>query len=167
MNVTILRLVGAAVALVFTFALSAQGQSAAPTKIHGVIHDNADALGASWVISGTWSLVIRGDSGKADFVASLTMKQDGPVPGAPHTHHIFLKDGAVAVLANGYSVTGVASIAGNGGLGGDYASSAVTVEVITLGGALPVSNLRVFLGSDAAKNHFGTDPLNGVVEYQP
>jgi len=166
MNVTILRRVGVAAALVLALVVSGRAQTLAPFKFQGVIHDNADALNANWVISGPWSLELRGDSGKANFTASLTMKQNGPVPGGPHTHHIFLKDASVTVLTNGYSVTGIAAIAGNGGLGSKYASSPVTVEV-TGGADLPLSNIKVFLQSTDATDHFGTDPLNGVVVYQP
>lgn len=166
MNVTILRRAGATVALVLTCALSGHAQSAAPTKMQGLIHDNVDALGATWVVSGGWSLEILGDSGKANFVASLTMKQDGLVPGAPHTHHIFVKGGVVEVLANGYSVTGIAAIAGNGGFANNYTNSPVTVEV-TGGAGLPVSNVKVVLSAPNATAHFGVDPLNGVVVYQP
>ena len=166
MNVTILRRVGATAALVLVLALPASAQSAAPTKVEGVIADHADALGANWLITGQWSLVIRGDSGKATFVASLAMKQNGPVPGAPHTHHIFVKDALVEPLANGYSVTGVASTAGNGAFAGDYAISPVTIEV-TGGADLPLSNLKVLLHSPEAIRHFGADPLNGVVVHQP
>jgi hypothetical protein len=166
MNVTIVRRVGLAAALVLALVVPGRSQTLTPFKFQGVIHDNADALGANWVISGTWALELRGNSGKAKFAASLTMKQNGPVPGAPHTHHIFLKDVPVTVLANGYSVTGVATIAGNGGLGNNYTNSLVTVEV-TGGADLPVSNVRVILHAPEATNHFGTDPLNGVVVYQP
>lgn len=93
------------------------------------------------------------------------MKVNGPVPGMPHTHHIFLKDADVTPLGSGYSVTGNATIIGSGGLAG-YTNTPVTVEV-TGGAALPVSNIKVFLHAPDAINHFGTDPLNGVVVYEP
>ena len=166
MNVTILRRVGVAAALVLALAVPGRAQTLAPYKWQGTIHDNADALGANWVISGTWSLDIRGDSGKANFAASLTMKHNGPVPGAPHTHHMFLKDASVTLLANGYSVTGIATIAGNGGLANNYTNSSVTIEV-TGGADLPVSNIRLILHGEGATTHFGADPLQGVVVYQP
>jgi hypothetical protein len=94
------------------------------------------------------------------------MKQNGPVPGAPHTHHISLKQATVAPLANGYSVTGIAAIAGNGNLSNPYTNSDVTVEV-TGGADLPLSNVKVIFHGEAAVGHFGTDPLNGVVVYRP
>ena len=99
MNASILRRAG--LVMMIAVGLSAQGraQSSAPTKLQGTIHDNASALGSIWVISGEWSLEMKGNSGKADFFASLTMKQDGQVPGAPHTHHISLKEGTVTELA--------------------------------------------------------------------
>ena len=116
MTNTILLRVGLAGVLALALAAPGRAQSSAPTKLQGTIHDNADALGANWVISGEWALTMRGESGKADFFASLTMKHNGPVPGAPHTHHISLKEATVTALANGYSITGDAAIAGNGSL---------------------------------------------------
>jgi hypothetical protein len=165
MNTTILLRVGLAGVLTVAMAVPGRAQSSAPTKLQGIIHDNADSLGANWVIAGEWSLTMRGASGKADFLASLTMKQNGPVPGAPHTHHISVKEGTVTVLANGYSITGDAAIAGNGSLSNPYTGSAVTIEVT--GGADVLSNIRVIFHSEQATGHFGTDPLNGVVVYRP
>ena len=165
MNVTILRRVGVSVALVLALVVPAQAQSLAPFKFQGVIHDNADAIGFNWVISGPWSLEVRGDSGKANFAVSLTMKVNGPVPGMPHTHHFFMKDAVVTALGSGYSVTGNATIAGQGNLA-SYTNTPITVE-LTGGADLPLSNIRVFLHDPVAINHFGTDPLNGVVVYQP
>lgn len=52
MIVTILRRVGVAAALVLVPVAAGRAQSLAPYKWQGVIHDNADALGANWVISG-------------------------------------------------------------------------------------------------------------------
>ena len=165
MNTTILRRVGLACVLALVLALPARAQSPAPPKLQGTIHDNADALGANWVISGEWALTMQGGSGKADFFASLTMKQNGPVPGAPHTHHLSLKQAVVTALANGYSITGDAAIAGNGSLSNPYTGSAVTIEVT--GGADLLSNIRVIFHGEQAVGHFGADPLNGVVVYRP
>jgi hypothetical protein len=164
MRSTILRRVGVAVVLVSALAVQVRAQSAAPTKMHGTINDTADALGATWVIAGEWSLKMKGSSGRAEFYASLTMKQDGIVPGAPHTHHIAVKDATVTPLANGYAVTGTAAIAGNGNLSTPYTNSAVTIEVT--GGPDLLSNVRVIFHGDSALGHFGSDPLNGVVAYK-
>jgi len=166
MESRILRHIGLAVVLALALPAAGRAQSSAPTKLQGTIHDNADSLGANWVISGEWSLTMQGDSRKADFFASLTMKQNGPVPGAPHTHHLSLKQATVTALANGYSVTGIAAIAGNGGLSNPYTNSDVTVEV-TGGTDVPLSNVKVIFHGDAAVGHFGTDPLHGVVVYRP
>jgi hypothetical protein len=165
MSITILRRVGLAGLLVLAIAVPGRAQSSAPTKLQGTIHDNADALGAIWVISGEWSLTMQGQSGKADFFASLAMKQNGAVPGAPHTHHISFEGATVTVLANGYSVTGIAAIAGNGNLSTPYTNSDVTIEVT--GGADLLSNVRVIFHGEQAIGHFGADPLNGVVVYRP
>jgi hypothetical protein len=166
MDHRILRYVGLAVVLAGALPVPGRALSSAPTKLQGTIHDNADALGANWDIAGEWSLTMQGASGKADFFASLTMKHNGPVPGAPHTHHLSLKGATVTTLANGYSVTGIAAIAGNGSLANLYTGSEVTVEV-TGGSDLPLSNVKVTFHGEQAVNHFGTDPLNGVVVYRP
>ena len=165
MNITIPLRVALAGLLALAVAVPVRAQSSAPTKLQGTIHDNADALGANWVISGEWSLTMKGGSGKANFFASLTMKQNGPVPGAPHTHHISLQEATVTVLGNGYSITGDAAIAGNGSLSNPYTGSAVTIEVT--GGPDLLSNIRVIFHGADALGHFGTDPLNGVVIYRP
>jgi hypothetical protein len=166
MNASILRRAGLVMMIAVGLSVQGRAQSSAPTKLQGTIHDNASALGAIWVISGEWSLEMKGKSGKADFFASLTMKQDGQVPGAPHTHHISLKDGTVTELANGYSVSGIAAIAGNGSLANTYTGSQVTFDV-TGGSDVALSNVRLTFHGDQAVGHFGTDPLNGFVVYRP
>lgn len=152
--------------VLLAFTMPGRAQSSAPTKLQGTIHDNADALGANWVIAGEWTLTMQGQSGKADFTASLTMKHNGPVPGAPHTHHVFLEEATVTELANGYSVSGVAAIAGNGSLATPYTGSIVTVEV-TGGADVPLTNVRMIFSGAQALAHFGTDPLHGVVVHRP
>jgi len=124
MNTTILLRVGLAGMLALALAVPGRAQSSAPTKLQGTIHDNADALGANWVIAGEWALTMQGASGKADFFASLTMKQNGAVPGAPHTHHLSLQGATVTVLANGYSITGEKTLV----LDGASATTLVVVE---------------------------------------
>jgi hypothetical protein len=80
-------------------------------------------------------------------------------------HHISLKEATVTALANGYSITGDAAIAGNGSLSNPYTGSSVTIEVA--GGADLLSNIRIIFNGEQAVGHFGTDPLNGVVVYRP
>ncbi len=139
-----------------------------PSRLRGSI----DASGP-WKVRGEWSLHIKGESGKADFSAAFNMQRsdyfllsanppaaDTPANLSPHTHHITIKDADVTAVANGIQVSGIATITSNGNIA-PISSSPVTI-VITGGSAVEYSNINITFGGKAA-NHFGTDPLNGVV----
>ncbi len=139
-----------------------------PSRLRGSI----DSSGP-WKVGGDWSLHIKGESGKADFSAAFNMQRsdyfllsanppaaDTPMNLNPHTHHITVKDADVTTLSNGIQVSGVATITSNGNIA-PISSSPVTI-VITGGSAVEYSNINITFGGKAA-NHFGTDPLNGVV----
>ena len=153
-------------AMVVTIALATAGlaaaQSNAPTKLEGVINDYTDVTSASgpWHITGDWSAQLKGNSGKVDFVASLTMIRSTS-GGAPHTHHIGLTDGVVTAVANGYRISGQAAITSNGALAG-FTGSQIDIE-LTGGTALPFSNVKITFGGAGAIGHFGDLPLDGVV----
>src|SRR3954447_20763069 len=90
-------------------------QSSAPTKLEGIFDDYSDVANAAgaWHIVGQWSADIHGKSGTVDFVASVTMKRATSGASA-HTHHIGLFGAAVTELPNGISISGQATITGNG-----------------------------------------------------
>jgi len=152
--------------MVVTIALATAGQaaaqSAAPTKLEGVINDYTDVASASgpWHITGDWSAELKGHSGKVDFVASLAMIRSTS-GGAPHTHHIGLTDGQVTAIPNGYRISGQAAITSNGALAG-FTGSQVDIE-LTGGTFLTFSNVKITFGSAGAIGHFGDLPLDGVV----
>ena len=147
-----------------TVALGGQGmaQGQDQTKVGGLINDYTAALdaGGPWHIVGQWSLAMQGDSGKADFSVALSMvRADNPVR-SPHTHHVWVTDGEVTALPNGYRITGAGVMTGNGNTAG-FSGSPVTLEV-TGGNAVEFSNVSVTFGGGAV-GHFGTEPLDGVV----
>jgi hypothetical protein len=153
-------------AMVVTIALAigapAAAQSAAPTKLEGVINDYTDVASASgaWHITGDWSAHLKGQSGKVDFVASLTMIRSTS-GGSPHTHHVALTDGQVTAIPNGYRISGQAAITSNGALAG-FTGSHIDIE-LTGSTALTFSNVKITFGGAGAIGHFGDLPLDGVV----
>jgi hypothetical protein len=151
----------AIVAIALAAAAPALAQSAAPTKLEGVINDYTDVASASgpWHITGDWSAQLKGHSGKVDFVASLAMVRSTS-GGSPHTHHIGLTDGQVTVIPNGYRISGQAAITSNGGLAA-FTGSPVNIE-LTGGTAMPFSNVKVTFGGGAIAQ-FGDLPLDGTV----
>lgn len=155
----------AAVATI-TLALSAQGLADGPAhKLGGTINDYTAALdaGGPWHVSGEWSLKLKGEGGKGDFAAALSMvRADNPVRSA-HTHHLVLDDAAVTPLPNGFRISGAAVMTSNGNLAG-FSGSTVDIEA-TGGNLLPFSNVTVTFGG-AAVGHFGDQPLHGVVTHQ-
>jgi hypothetical protein len=141
----------------------------------GVINDYTPETSAPlvgpWQITGTWSLMVNGTSGKANFSASLSMVRsdywvlilggnpDDTEARHPHTHHISLVNGTVTAITHGFRVSGMATITGNGSP--DFSPSPVQID-ITGGSLVAFSNIALTFG-DPADQHFGTGPLNGVV----
>jgi hypothetical protein len=158
------------VAMVTTLALAmaatAPAQSSNSNKFSGTINDYSDIANTvgAWHITGTWSAHIVGKSGKANFVASLGMLRNGTGGGPPHTHHVTLNDATATATANGYLISGIATITGSGNLAG---FSGTTVNVALTGGAeVMPSNISItFTGG--AIGHFGPDPVDGVVIVEP
>jgi hypothetical protein len=149
---------------VLALALSGHGmaQGSSQMKFGGLINDyTADLDGnGPWHIVGEWSLALAGDSGTGDFSVALSMVRADTPNGGSHTHHVTLAGGVVTALANGYRISGVAVMTGNGSLAG-FSGSPIDVQ-ITGGSAVPFSNLSVLFGGGAV-GHFGDQPLDGVV----
>ena len=159
-------LLKAAFVALTTVALSGQSmaQGAMPNKFDGTINDYVQALGTTWLVSGEWSLQLRGGSGRGDFSASLTMF-DTANPGAvSHTHHVVLTDGDVIANQNWttpgrFTLSGLGVVTGNGNLSFPEAPIVIT---ITGGPAVTFSNIGLKLGG-TAEGHFGTTSLGGIV----
>ncbi|HEV7217635.1 MAG: hypothetical protein ACHP8A_04570 [Terriglobales bacterium] len=128
-------------------------------------------------VRGPWSLTLERNSTKADFSAALNMEfSDGwvlthntaapanfdPTTRGAHTHHITLVDGEVTQIANGFQVTGPAVFTLNGGSAPVTVSPSQVVIQITGGSEVEFSNITLTFQSPGS-NHFGTDPLPGVV----
>jgi hypothetical protein len=157
--------------------LGVQASAQNPAKAHlgGTIGDyvwvEAGPGFGAWFVSGEWSLHVHGESGKADFTASLLgVRSDlwvlqnsiDPVTTtrSPHTHHVGIVKGEVTSIPNGFKVSGTATITANGNAT-PYSSAPVEVE-ITGGNLLQFSNMKLtFLG--VAIDHFGSQPYDGVV----
>lgn len=162
MNSSILWRVAAVCAAVLASSTIGTAQTSEQTKVSGVINDYTAALdaGGPWHVTGEWRVWVKGDSGKGDFSAALSMVRADNATRAAHTHHVMLVDGDVTRTPNGFRITGAAGITSNGNLAG-FSESLVQIEV-TGGGALPFSNVTVTFGGAAAA-HFGDLPLDGVV----
>jgi hypothetical protein len=181
--------------LALAVGISAQAQAPSPRHFSGVINDYTPATGIAgpWEMHGTWSLKLKGDSGKADFSAAMTMEHpdswiamnpgtppnasvDNPGMRSPHTHHITMTDALVnynttacpanspATSVPGFVVTGPVSITGNGSPAPFEAKGQSTLQVCINGGTdVQFSNVTLVLTGPAATAHFGGQPIHGLV----
>ncbi len=163
-------------ALVLVVGTGALAQTPKHTKFLGAINDFTPAtVSGPWEVRGHWSLMVKGDSGKADFSAALTMLRsdlgviqngggdlNNPKDRNAHTHHITLVDGDVTPILNGFRVTGTATITGNGTFPPPFGPSSSLQIDITGGNSVEFSNIAVTFEGDAV-GHFGSQPLHGVV----
>lgn len=157
------RILVTAAVVVITLGItdSARAQSAVVATVDGTFHDyTADLDGSgAWQLVGDWSGTLRAN-GLVDVLASLSMvRSDNPSRQA-HTHHVSLAGGNVSVIANGYRITGTATIASNGTTAG-FSGSPVVVD-LTGGPVVGLAKIALtFQG--AAVAHFGDQPIEGVV----
>lgn len=150
--------------VILTLALSTQGLAQGESRVNlgGLFNDyTADFDGGGpWHIVGQWSASLQGDRSSGFFVAALSMvRADNPAR-ASHTHHVSITGGEVTALANGYRISGSATITGNGNASG-LSGSPVDV-VVTGGNAVAFSNVSITFGG-AATGHFGSEAIDGVV----
>lgn len=185
------------VVAILALAVGSGAQAQAPTPVHlsGLINDYSPAtisgkLVGPWVMHGTWSLALKGDSGLADFSAAMTMELsdqaiseglvnvDDPSTRIPHTHHITLTDAMVsgdtstcpvysapAPTNPGFMVSGPAKITGNGSPAPFSKGETVlsSLQVCVNGGSeVPFSNVTLVFGAPAS-GHFGMQAIHGVV----
>jgi hypothetical protein len=88
---------------------------------------------------------------------------NNPASRHAHTHHIIVSNATVTQLANGFRVSGPATITGNGNLPAPDFGPNTTVQIDVIGGnTVSPSNIKLTFIGDAA-NHFGPQPINGVV----
>ena len=153
-----------ALMVVLAIALSTQGtaQGSAQVKLAGLVNHYTASLDAQgpWYISGHWTLWVKGNSGKADFSAVLSMVRSDNVARQAHTHHVTLNDGAVTQTATGFEITGTPILTSNGNAA--FGGSTIRVQV-SGGDAVEHSNILVSFTGPAV-GHFGADAIGGVVE---
>jgi hypothetical protein len=131
-------------------------------KLSGLINDYTADLdgGGPWHIVGEWQASIKGRRNEGSFFAALSMvRADNPAR-ASHTHHVWIDEGVVTALPNGYRISGNAAATGNGSAAG-FSGSPVEV-VVTGGNATRFSNVAITFGGGAA-GHFGAESVDGVV----
>jgi hypothetical protein len=140
----------------------AQTRTTIPTMFSGIIDDFTPVLDGNgpWQVSGQWSLMLIGTSGRGSFSVGLNMVRADNLTRSPHTHQVTLTDAQVTVLANGFRLSGNAVITVNGNLAG-FSGSPVDVEV-TGGSTIPFTNIALTFGGGAVA-HFGDQPFHGVV----
>jgi hypothetical protein len=161
--------------VVLVLVVSIGGLAHPPKQIdlRGLINDYTPAsVGGPWEIRGVWSLRVKGESGKADFSAALTMVHsdlgvtggdlESPAARSAHTHHITLVDATVTPITNGFRVSGPAIITANGNFPPPFGPSSTLQIDITGGNSVAFSNIKLTFGGDAT-GHFGSQAVNGVV----
>src|SRR3954470_19199547 len=164
---------GSLVAVVLALGGQGLAHSAAPKELRGIIHDYLLTNGERWHVSGEWSVQLKGDGTKGDFVAAfIGVPRDNPPvfpTSAAHTHHVSIVGGDVAITedANGNSIltiSGPGTFAGNGNLQSAFTGSHVAVT-IKGGNAISYSNFGMVIGPPAT-SHYGTEAFHGLVTQQ-
>lgn len=174
--------------LALAAGIGALAQGPIPAQFSGVIHDYAPAGGATaWEVRGPWSLKLDEETGKANFSAALTMELSavGQSPAnvqavvlAQHTHHITMKNATVTYNPTNcppasastphytaqIEINGSASVFANGSVApfGQYSELQVCIAGGTSEPDVPFSNVTLVFQKPAA-NHFGAQPIHGVV----
>src|SRR5271154_5411954 len=177
--------------LLLVSATCALAQERRPVHFSGLINDysplSASVAGSPWEMHGQWSMDVNPEWGTADFSADMTMSGYGRTSAGavdptqplvkPHTHHIRLTNVKVTwdmigcpaypkpVPTGGFQISGTVSlITGNGGTPPfETTPPSSVLQVCIVGGSLvPYANMTmVFTGP--ATNHFGSQPIHGVV----
>jgi hypothetical protein len=162
MNSRILVTGVSVVTTLLSFAGPVYAQSAAPTKLEGLVHDYTAALDASgpWQLVGEWSATLKGASGRVDLIASLSMVRSEAAARSAHTHHVGLQNVIATPIAGGYRISGPATITSNGAAAA-FSGSTVVID-ITGSAVVPLAKIAITFQGDAA-GHFGDQPIEGVV----
>jgi hypothetical protein len=155
----------------------------------GLINDYTPSAavtkGGPYEMRGKWSLEVDERRGSARFSAVMNMEtsdygitqgtvnKDDPSTRGAHTHHVNVTDGVVSsdwmtscpkfspAIAEGFVITGTATITGNGSPAPFGNPSPVTICVLG-GGDVKYSNVTIAFGLPAS-GHFGTQAIHGVV----
>ena len=182
-----------AFAAILAAGIGSSAQSLPWVHFRGVINDypmSANPAAGPWELRGPWSLSLHPLSATADFSAALTMELSDSSAGTgistdsrkQHVHHITMT-GATLIQNPPQSdcptgitpfptytwqveVTGMADVVGNGG---SLFGGPVPLQVCLGGGPnVAISNITLAFtnlssGPSPATNHFGAQPIHGVV----
>ncbi len=191
-----IRLTAAAAALLPFFAWfavpAAGAQNRIPVEFSGLLNDYSPSTvtGGPWEMHGQWKLSIDPWSGKADFLADMTMSGYGKTadntpdptqPGQkPHTHHIHMTGDVTwnstgcptysPATFGGFQVNGTVSLLTGNGSNATFETTppSSTLQVCITGGestdSIPFSNITMFWGNNSpAISHFGPQAIHGVI----
>lgn len=179
--------------LLLVVGVGVLAQDRPPEHLSGVINDYTPISGGTtaWEVRGPWNLNLKGESGKADFSAALTMELSvlgqsaANVSAASltqHTHHITMKDAGVSfqtvettacptfnppTSGSVLVVTGDASVTANGNVVTPFDPSGGTSQLtvcISGGPNVPYANVTLQF-SKPASMHFGSQAIHGVVKH--
>jgi hypothetical protein len=154
---------------------AAVSQNRGHIELSGILNDYTPVNIGSWEIRGPWSLKVKGDSATADFSAALSMMHSdiavlGGATRTEHTHHVVLDNGVVTSLANGFRITGPATVTASGAFPPPFGPNSTLQIDVTGGNQVEFANIQVTFinnadgtASDGSK-HFGMQPINGVVK---
>ncbi|MCU1302532.1 MAG: hypothetical protein JWQ87_2816 [Candidatus Sulfotelmatobacter sp.] len=164
--------------LVLAASVGALAQTSAQPTFSGEINayspQSTGSTGTTgpYEIRGPWSLTLEGNS-TANFSTDLNMEEsDGwcitqngsnfdPAARGAHTHHVTLVNAVVTQITNGFQISGSATIMSNGTISSKLSPSVLTVQ-ITGGTDRKYSNVTLTFQTPAS-DHFGTEPVAGVV----
>jgi hypothetical protein len=160
-----------------------------PVHYSGLLNDHTPSAaivrGGPYEMRGKWSLQVDERRSTGKFSATMdmqtsdygivqgTVNKDDPTTRGAHTHHISMTDGVLTLdwparcpqfapaVTEGFAITGTAFVTGNGAPAPFGNPTPFTVCV--LGGvSVKYSNVTITFGTPAS-NHFGTQPIHGVV----
>jgi hypothetical protein len=160
-----------------------------PVHYNGLLNDHTPSAavvkGGPYEMRGKWSLTVDERRGTGRFSAAMDMQtsdfgitqgnvnKDDPSTRGAHTHHIRLTDGVLTLdwparcpqfmpaVTEGFAITGTVFVTGNGAPAPFGNPTPATICVLG-GGSVKYSNITLTLGAPAS-NHFGTQPIHGVV----
>ncbi len=160
--------------VVLVLAVGTAALAQAPRCLHfsGVLNDYTPIVGGvgPWEVRGPWTMTMDERSGKADFSAAVTMELSDSSLNADtstsarmqHTHNLTVESRTVAPITGGFEVTGPVTITKDGGPAPAAIQGSSVVIDVTGGTLVEFSNITLTF-EDGAINHFGANPLHGVV----
>jgi len=157
-----------AVGFVTGLAVPAWAQTPVQTKYEGTIGDYVQSGGVTWLITGGWTLELKGRGEKGSFSAALNMVNPAAPDTAAHTHQVTLAEGEVefdedwSTGAPRFTLTGAAAVTSQGNVAWTEAPITVVMTGGTSTSGLRFSNLSLTFG-DPGSGHFGPTAIVGVV----